>query len=160
MGSDVRELDVYVAVYADPDTAQEDWDDLKRLAKEKVVRLDGLVLVSRAEDGKIHVRENAHDVAKGSALGALGGAVVGLIFPPALLASAAVGAGVGAGAGALFDLKVKHDLAADVENVMPPGSSAIVAAFEPRWTEDLDKALAKAERRVRHQVEAEAKASS
>jgi hypothetical protein len=53
-------VDLYIAAYADPDAAQRDWDDLKALEKNKVIEIDGLVLVSREMDGKIRVRDDAH----------------------------------------------------------------------------------------------------
>ena len=56
-------------------------------------------------------------------IGAVGGAVIGLIFPPALIASAAVGAGVGAGAGKLLDHHMKNEIKADVEEELPPGNT-------------------------------------
>ena len=53
-GNDEREpVDLYIATYSDPGTAQEDWDDIKQLARDKVITVDGLVLVSRDADGKI-----------------------------------------------------------------------------------------------------------
>jgi uncharacterized membrane protein len=147
--------DLYIATYSDPDAAQEDWDDIKQLARDDVISVDGLVLVSRGADGKIDVKDNAHDVGKGAAIGAVGGAVVGLIFPPALLASAAVGAGIGAGSGAIVDRRQKKEIKAEVENVLPPGSSGIVALFEERWMDDVEKALTKADKVSKHEVDAD-----
>ena len=89
-------VDLYIATYSDPDAAQQDWDDIKQLARNDVITVDGLVLVSRDTDGKIKVKDNANDVGRGAKIGAVGGAIVGLIFPPAFLASAVVGAGIGA----------------------------------------------------------------
>ena len=43
-------LDLYVAAYGDPDAAQQDWDGLKELAKDKVISVDALILVSRDDD--------------------------------------------------------------------------------------------------------------
>ena len=148
-------VDLYIATYSDPGAAQQDWDDIKELARDDMITVDGLVLVSRDADGKIKVKDNAHDVVKGAALGAVGGAIVGLIFPPALLASAAVGAGVGAVAGAILDHRQKKEIKADVEDVLPPGSSGIVALFEERWAQDVEKALAKSEKTTKHEVDAE-----
>ena len=148
-------VDLYIATYADPDAAQQDWDDIKQLARDGVIMVDGLVLVSRGADGKIDVKDNAHDVGRGAALGAVGGAIVGLIFPPAFLASAAVGAGIGAGAGAILDHHDKKEIKADVEDVLPPGSSGIVALFEERWVDDVEKALAKADNVTTHSVDAD-----
>ena len=148
-------VDLYIATYSDEDAAQEDWDDIKELAREGVIAVDGLVLVSRSEDGKIEVKDNAHDVGRGAAIGAVGGAIVGLIFPPAFLASAAVGAGIGAGAGAIVDRRDKNEIKADVEDVLPPGSSGIVALFEERWVDEVEKALGKADKVATHEVDSD-----
>src|SRR5262245_35178370 len=83
-------IDLYIAAYDDPAAAQQDWDAIKGLVKEKLITVDGLVLVSRGEDGKIEVKDDASDVGVGAVLGAVGGAIIGLIFPPAFLASALV----------------------------------------------------------------------
>lgn len=148
-------VSLYIATYSDPGAAQQDWDDIKQLARDGVIFVDGLVLVSREADGKIHVKDNAHDVGRGAALGAVGGAIVGLIFPPAFLASAAVGAGIGAGAGAILDHHDKSEIKADVEDVLPPGSSGIVALFEEEWVEDVEKALAKADDVAKHEIDSD-----
>jgi uncharacterized membrane protein len=146
-------VDLYIAAYSDPDAAQADWDDIKQLARDKVITVDGLVLVRRADDGKIEVKDDASDVGVGAVVGAVGGAIIGLIFPPALLASAVVGAGIGAGAGALIDHHAMSEIKADVEDVLPPGSSGIVALFEERWVTDVEKALAKADKISKHEVD-------
>jgi uncharacterized membrane protein len=145
--------DLYIATYSDPEAAQEDWDDIKQLARDKVIMLDGLVLVSRADDGTIEVKDDANDVGKGAALGAVGGAVIGLIFPPALIASAVVGAGIGAGTGAIVDRYQKQEIKEDVEDVLPSGSAGIVALFEERWVDDVEDALAKADKVTRHELD-------
>ena len=154
MATDDVPVDLYVAAYADPDGAQQDWDAIKQLVKDKVLTVEALVLISRDDDGKIHIKDNVHTVGVGAALGAIGGAVVGLIFPPALLASAAVGAGIGAGAGGVVDQVQKHQIKADVEQTLPPGTSGIVALVEERWVRDVEKALAKAERSEHHHAHA------
>src|SRR4051794_1527811 len=146
-------VDLYVAAYLDPDAAREDWDAVKQLASDEVIKVEGLVLVSRRSDGKIHVDDNFHEAAKGAGWGAVGGAVVGLIFPPALLASAAVGAGVGAGAGALLSHAEKTAIKEDVEDTLPPNSSGIVAVFEEQWAGDVQKALANASKVTKEEVD-------
>ncbi len=148
-------LDLYIAVYGDEDAAQYDWDAIKALAKDDVITVLGLVLISRDddEDAKIHIKDNGHEVGALATVGAVGGAVIGLIFPPAFLASAVVGGAIGAGAGGLLDHHQKKEIKADVEQDMPPGSSAIVAVFEETWIEEIDKALAKAEKVDKHKVD-------
>jgi uncharacterized membrane protein len=146
-------VDLYIATYSDPDAAQADWDDIKQLARDDVIEVDGLVLVSRDADGKIRVKDNANDVGKGAAIGAVGGAVIGLIFPPAFIASAVVGGGIGAGAGAIVDRRQKKEIKADVEDVLPPDSSGIVALFEERWVDDVERALTQADKVSKHEVD-------
>jgi uncharacterized membrane protein len=137
-------VDLYVAAYADPDAARGDWDAIKQLAKDDTIKVDGLILVSRRSDGKIHVDDNFHEALKGAAWGAVGGAVIGLIFPPTLLAGAAVGAAAGAGAGGLLSHADKSVIKADVEDDLPLNSSGIVAIFEEQWAGDVDGALSNA----------------
>jgi uncharacterized membrane protein len=146
-------VDLYVAAYDDKDAARDDWDAIKELAKADAIKVDGLILVSRGADGKINVDDDFHETRKGAAWGAVGGAVVGLIFPPALLASAAVGAGIGAGAGALVSHGKKEEIKADVEETLPLNSSGIVAIFEEQWEGDIDKALSKASNVTKEKVD-------
>jgi uncharacterized membrane protein len=148
-------VDLYIATYADAGTAQGDWDDIKQLARDKVITVDGLMLVSRDAGGKIKVEDNASDVGRGAAIGAVGGAIVGLIFPPAIIASAIVGAGIGAGTGKILDHNNKREIKADVEDVLPPGSSGIVALFEERWIDEVEKSLANADKLTKHEVDSE-----
>ena len=148
-------VDLYVAAYGDPDAARADWDAIKKLAEDDVIKVDGLILVSRRTDGKIHVDDDFHEARKGAKWGAVGGAVVGLIFPPALLASAVVGAGVGAGAGKLLSHGRKEMIKADVEDSLPLNSSGIVAIFEETWSADVDKALSNASTVKKEKVDKE-----
>ena len=151
--ADDAPVDLYIAVYPDPDAARGDWDAIKQLASDDVIKVDGLVLVSRRSDGKIHVDDDFHETRKGAVWGAVGGAVVGLIFPPALLASAAVGAGVGAGVGGLLSHAQKTAIKADVEDTLPLNSSAVVAVFEEQWAPAVDNALSNASKVTKEQVD-------
>jgi uncharacterized membrane protein len=148
-------VDLYIAAYADPDAAQRDWDMIKQLAKDDTIKVDGLVLVSRRADGKIHVDDDFHETRKGAKWGAVGGAVIGLIFPPAVLASAAVGAGIGAGAGALVSHGQKEEIKEDVDDTLPLNSSGIVAIFEEQWEADIDKALSSASNVKKEKVDSD-----
>lgn len=146
-------VDLYVAVYDDANAAQADWNTIKELADNKVIQVDGLVLVSRDADGKIHEKDNAHIVGHSAALGAAGGLLVGLIFPPALLASGAVGAGIGAGIGGLVSHSEKKEIKAEVADDLPPNSSGIVALFENQWAAQIETALEGADNLSKHDVD-------
>jgi uncharacterized membrane protein len=146
-------VDLYVAAYADADAARADWDAIKHLADDDVIKVEGLILVSRRSDGKIHVDDDFHTARKGAKWGAIGGAVVGLIFPPSLLAGVLVGAGAGLGVGGLVSHGQKAEVKADVEDALPLNSSGIVALFDEQWAAAVDKALAKASKVTKDQVD-------
>ena len=146
-------VDLYVAAYLDADAARADWDVIKQLAADDTIKVEGLVLVSRRSDGKIHVDDDFHTARKGAVWGAVGGAVIGLIFPPTLLAGALVGAGAGLGIGGLVSHGEKAAIKADVEDTLPLNSSGIVAVFDEQWATDVDKALTKASKVTKNQVD-------
>jgi uncharacterized membrane protein len=154
MSTDVP-VDLYIAAYNDPDAAQQDYDALKELVRAGVIFVDVAVLVSRDDDGKINVKENAHEVAKGSIVGAAAGLVLGLIFPPSIIASAVVAGGGGAAIGGLMSHHREHEIKKDVEKVLPPGTSGIIAVFDEVWVKEVEKALAKAEKIDKEQVDKE-----
>ena len=146
-------VDLYVAAYLDADAARADWDVIKQLAADDTIKVEGLVLVSRRSDGKIHVDDDFHTARKGAVWGAVGGAVIGLIFPPTLLAGALVGAGAGLGIGGLVSHGEKAAIKADMEDTLPLNSSGIVAVFDEQWATDVDKALTKASKVTKNQVD-------
>ena len=146
-------VDLYIAAYADENAAQADWDDIQELDKDGTIKVEGLVLVSRDMDGKIKVKDNAHTTGHAAAWGAGAGLLVGLIFPPALLASGAVGAGIGAGTGALISHAEKSEIKDEIADDLPYGSSGIVALFDEEWQAEVEKALSNAEKVSKHDVD-------
>ena len=154
MGKDDPKI-LYIAAYDDPDGAQGDFDALKDLVKHGVIFTDVAVLVRRDDEGKIEVKENAHEVAGGSMVGAAAGLIIGLIFPPGVIAATVVGGGLGAGAGGLLSHHREHEIKKDIEDVLPPGSSGIVTVFDVTWKPKVDDALKKASKVDEEEVDAE-----
>ena len=137
-------LDLYIAGYSDPTAAKIDYDALKKAQREGIVFIDGMVLVSRDADGTLHVKESGdHDVFKGATIGVAGGLVVGLFAPP-LLGAMVVG-------GLIGKLVKHHDekgIAKDVDEAVPPGTSGIIAVFEEIWVDEVERQLARAEKKA------------
>jgi len=146
-------VELYIGAYSDPDAARDDWDAIRALAKEKVITVEALVLVSRDADGKVHEKDSAHTVGIGTVLGAAGGFLIGLIFPPALVASTVVGAGAGAGLGELVSHHEKKEIKAEVANDVPVGSSGIVVLLEERRVGEAEKVLSKADTISKHELD-------
>ena len=77
--------DVLVAGYQEIDEATKDFEALIALVKEKAVEIDGVILVTHAEDGTVAVRQTGDNLGrKGMGWGGGVGLAVGLFAPPLL----------------------------------------------------------------------------
>jgi uncharacterized membrane protein len=140
-------LSLYVAGYADATSAKEDFDDLKA-AQGDDLAVVGAVVMSRDADGKVDVLEKGTgQVAAGSLIGGSVGVLVGLFAPP-LLAATAVGAGLGALTGELTKKHQEKQLGAELEEYLPPNSSAIVVVLDNQYLDRVEKSLTRADKRV------------
>ena len=81
--------------------------------------------------------------------------LIGLIFPPAFLASGVVGGAVGAGIGKLVKMDRTSDIKKEVEDTLPAGTSGIIALFDITWKPKVDETLTKAKSIDREEVSPE-----
>jgi len=79
--------------------------------------------------------------------GAAVGALVGILFPPAIIASAAVGAAVGGVGGHLWRGMSRADVK-EFGDLIDAGQAALVTVGESKLEQALDKAGLKAEKHV------------
>ena len=84
---------------------------------------------------------------KGATIGVAGGLVVGLFAPP-LLGAMVVGGLIGGLVGKLVKHHDEKGIAKDVDEVVPPGTSGIVAVFEEIWVDEVERQLAKADKKA------------
>jgi uncharacterized membrane protein len=89
----VSELDTTVAVYDDRTTAETDWSALEDAASSGQIKLADAAIVENNNGESVVIDRQSRS---GWGKGAIVGAVVGVLFPPSLIAAAAVGAGGGA----------------------------------------------------------------
>src|SRR3954447_4133646 len=91
-----EQKDVLIAAYLFEDLAKRDFDAVLKLAEDKTITLDGVVVVQKDADGEVSVIQSGdHLGRKGAKLGGGAGLVVGLFAPPLLAATAAGGAARG-----------------------------------------------------------------
>ena len=142
-------LVLYVAAYADASIAAEDFELLKEAQDDRdELKVVAAAILSRDADGKVNVREHGTgEVGAGTGIGAVGGLVVGLFAPPLLLATA-IGAGIGAIGGELVKRHEEKKIGVDVEEYLPPGSSAIVVVIDDKYLDRVEKALTKSSKKV------------
>jgi len=81
--------DVLIAAYLFEDLAKRDFDAVLKLAEDKTITVEGVVVVQKDADGEVSVIETGdHLGRKGAKLGGGAGLVVGLFAPPLLAATA------------------------------------------------------------------------
>ncbi len=133
--------DVLVAGYQDIDEATKDFEALIALVKEKEVSIEGVILVTHAEDGSVSVQRTGDNLGrKGMGWGGGVGLAVGLFAPP-LLASVAVGAVAGRVLGRFAGNKVNKELHEKIGENLPPGSAGIIAIFDDEQRVGVEQAL-------------------
>ena len=150
-------IQVFIASFDNEYQAKQVLDDFKSMHREGSIDLIDAAVIVRNADGKVHYEETADPSGKKWAKrGAIAGGLVGLIFPPTLIASAAVGAGAGGIWGKVRDKGFKDEDLKSVGESMDPGTSAIIAVAEDRVIEHLANGIAGYDRIARHTVSAEA----
>ena len=153
-------IQVFVAAFDNEKQAGEALKDFRAMEREGSIDLIDAAVIVRRSDGKVTFEETADPSGKKWAKrGAIAGGLVGLIFPPSILASALVG---GAGGGIWGKIRDKgfadEDLRAAGES-LEPGTSAIIAIAEDRVIERLQRGLEGYQNLARHAVSAEAAAT-
>jgi uncharacterized membrane protein len=131
-----------VARFADPDAAGYAYEALREAESEKAIDIQGVLVVDADDEGKIKIRKlTDHHTRTGLVWGAVGGAALAIIFPPSILAGAALGGIAGAAAGKIGNVATKSDLAKDLADVITPGTSGIVAVVDVTAVDAVTQAI-------------------
>ena len=117
-----------VAQFADMDTAKNAYYALLDAEAKRAIDIQGVLVANADYQGKIHIQKMTdHTTRTGLKWGLIGGAIIGLIFPPTIIAGA-VGVGIaGAAVGKAGNVLMKSEVADDLAGVITPGTSGIVA---------------------------------
>ena len=147
---------VYGAVYADRDDADADYDALLDLHSADLVGTYDVALVYKDDEGRVHVTKHEKPTQHSAWTGAAVGALVGIVFPPAILGAALVGAAAGGGIGHAMGGMSRSD-AKELGDYLDSGQAALVVIGESRLQEQLDKALTRAEKSQEKEIDADGK---
>jgi uncharacterized membrane protein len=133
--------------------AEEAYGLLEAVERDSRLRIDGVVIASCDADGKVHLgKVTEHSTKTGTAWGVVGGAALGVLFPPSILAAALGGGVLGAALGKITNLSHRAGLAEELEGVMQPNTAGIVALVEDTAVVEVRRALAKADEIVEKAV--------
>jgi uncharacterized membrane protein len=122
---------VLVARFADTDAAAKVYEGLRNGEAAGNYHIDGVLVVHADEQGKVSVQKlTDHHTRKGVTWGVVGGVIAGILFPPSILASAAVLGGAGAVVGKLGNIREKGRVEKAVADVITAGTSGILALVD------------------------------
>ena len=112
-------------------------------------------MIRKEEDGKVRVTKTEKPTQHGAWTGAGVGALVGILFPPAVIGAAIVGAGAGGLTGHLTKGISRGDLK-ELGDELDAGSAAVIVLGESKIEEQLEKAMTRANKLIEKEVEADA----
>jgi uncharacterized membrane protein len=154
-----NEVDVFVAAFGNEQQAGVALKDFRAMDREGSIDLLDAVVLVHGRDGKVRYEETADPSGKKWAKrGAIAGGLVGLIFPPSIIAGAVVGTAGGGVWGKIRDKGFKDEDLKAIGESLEPGTSAIIAIAEDRVVERLENGLAGYEKIAKHALSAEAAA--
>lgn len=152
-------MQLFAAIFHNETQAAEALKDFQSMNREGSIDLIDACVIVRGADGNVRFEETADPSGKTWAKrGAIAGGIVGLIFPPSIIASAVVGGAGGGIWGKIRDKGVKDSDLKEIGESLEPGTSAIIAIAEDRVVEQLEKGLEGYARIANHALSAEAAA--
>ena len=138
-----RPVFLYAAIYDDIADAELDYEAVFELHAMGAIGTFDSAVIRKEDDGKVRVTKTEKPTQHGAWTGAGVGALVGLVFPPALIGSAIVGAGAGG-------------LIGHFSRGISRGDAAVIVIGESKIEEQLEKAVKRATKLIEKQIDADA----
>ena len=146
----------YIAAYDEEDDARADYEVLKELHAAGVIGTYDAALITKDDEGKVHVHKREKPTQHGAWTGAGVGALLGILFPPSILGSAVVAGAAGGLMGHLWHVMSRGDMK-DLGAALDDGDAALVIVGRSKLEETLDRELKRANRRLEKQLKADSK---
>ena len=150
-----RPVFLYAAVYDDITDAEADYEAVFDLHALGAIGTFDSAVIRKEDDGKVRVTKTEKPTQHGAWTGAGVGALVGILFPPALIGSAVVGATAGGVIGHLRGGISRGDLK-ELGDELEAGNAAVIVIGESKVEEQLEEALARANKVIEKQIDADA----
>ena len=146
-----------VAQFADTDAALETYQALADAEVSGALAVSGVLVVKADASGKVQIQKvTDHSTRTGLKWGVVGGVVLGVIFPPSIIGSAAALGVTGAVLGKLRQEHHKAELGAGLAGALAPNSSGILVLATLPAVPAVEQAMPKATKVTQVPVEAEA----
>lgn len=146
---------IYVGTYPSEGAARADYGIVKDLHTAGAVGTYDAGVVTRDPQGKVHVNKDETATRHGAWGGAAVGAVVGILFPPAVIGAAVVGATAGGIGGHLWKGTSRADVK-ELGELIDTGEAALVFVGESTIEDAIDTASLQAEKHAATQLDVSA----
>jgi len=147
---------VFLGVYSDPAIAREDLEVVRDLHATGVIGTYDAAVAVKDADGSVHVDKWEKPTQHGAWWGIGAGAVVGILFPPALLGAAAVGGVTGGLIGHFHGGMSRKDVK-ELGEMLDAGEACLIVIGKDKLEETLQKANLKAQKTVERQLAVDGK---
>jgi uncharacterized membrane protein len=147
---------VFIGAYEDVDDATADYTEVKDLYSRGVIDTYDAAVINKDFDGTVHVSKREKPTQKAAWTGAIVGAVVAVLFPPAIIPMAAAGGLTGGLLGHIMAGMSRADLK-ELGETLDIGTAALVVIGKTSLAEKLAKAVTRAEKTIEKQMEIDAK---
>jgi uncharacterized membrane protein len=147
---------VFIGAYEDVEDATADYTEVKDLYSRGVIDTYDAAVINKDFDGTVHVSKREKPTQKAAWTGAIVGAVVAVLFPPAIIPMAAAGGLTGGLLGHIMAGMSRADLK-ELGDTLDIGTAALVVIGKTSLAEKLAKAVTRAEKTIEKQMEIDAK---
>jgi len=145
-------LFIFIGTYSTIEAAEADYEVVRELHGEDAIGTYDAAIVTKDVGGKVHVTKVETAAKHAGWGGAVAGALVGLLFPPAILGTALVGATIGVASGHLWRGISRSDVK-ELGEIIDAGEVALVVVGTNRLEQTLDTQGFKAEKQIVKNVE-------
>jgi len=146
---------LYIGTYPSEAAARGDYAVVKDLHSVDVIGTYDAAVITKDATGKVHVNKDEMATRHGGWGGAAAGAVVGMLFPPALIGSALVGGAIGAAGGHLWRGLSRSDVK-ELGELIDAGQAALLVVGASNLEKALDEAQLSAEKSAAKQLDVSA----
>ncbi|MGO4105124.1 DUF1269 domain-containing protein [Leifsonia sp. YAF41] len=153
MAKEKEPVFLFVGVYEDPATAEDDLELVRELHETKVIGTYDAGIATKDAEGDVKVKRMGSKHAGWTGIGA--GAVVGLLFPPSIIAMAALGGATGGIIGHFSRALSRSDVK-ELGEMLDMGQAALIVIGKDKISAELEKAGLKATKRTEKQLDVDA----
>jgi uncharacterized membrane protein len=147
---------VLVATYPDEEMARDDYQVVKDAHAAGLVGSYDAAVITKDASGKIHENKDETATRHGAWWGVAAGAAVGVLFPPAVLGTAAVGGVIGGVSGHLAKGMSRSE-AKELGDFIDPGEAGLIVVGESKIQDAIRQAVTRAEKQTAKELDVDPK---